>query len=484
MHPPAPPWIHAPRVLSRELFATSRLTDTDRKSGVVTDASGVVRAKPQRVLAPRSIEDVQTALATARSQQLRVSVAGTRHSGGGQSLVDNTLLLDMLQMDGVRYDSATGLVHAQPGATWEQVQQVLAPHGRAVATQQSSNVFSVGGSIATNIHGRDIRFGPIIDDVASVDVVLPSGEIKHATPTSNADLLAHTVGGYGQTGVVVEAALRTVPDEVMDYSASRMPVSELPAFLDRLKRDPNARMLQVRLPVHKNGMFDTVHAIEYRAVPGRQPQPAQPKPAGRVSSAVMRGVFRSAIHSDAGKRALWELQTRVEPKLQRSDTTRNRVMAPSVEFLRSNSQSHRQVLQEYFIPVDRTKAWLDDLEATVKSTNANLLNVTLRYTPAEITPSALPYATADSIAAVLYLDQRPGEPAQAAMDAFTGAATDAAIRHGGRPYLPYQLGAFTPEQLDAAYPDRGQFFETVKRWDPENVMAGGIERIAPPQKIS
>jgi FAD/FMN-containing dehydrogenase len=474
------PWDHVtPWIPNTETFGDSRVSKKERKRGVVADASGVVRVVPAAIVRPNSVDEIRSALDGAKRNNLRVSIAGTRHSGGGQSLQQGTLLLDMRGMDGLRYDAATGALDVQPGATWEQVQRYLDARGRSVAVQQSSNVFSVGGSIATNIHGRDVRFGPLIDSIESVQVLLANGREVTASRSENSDLFAATVGGYGQTGVVTQARLRTVANEQYRREDVALPIDNLGERMRDLAARPDLRLLQVRLPVDWNNMFDKALAITFTTSSNAGgPRPMEPRKSSRIVNTVSRVIFRSSIHTNVGKRVLWEYQNRFDGRSQRGGVSRNQAMAPAVEFLRSNSHRHRQVLQEYFVPPEKLNPFLDALETIVKDHRANLLNVTLRWTPAQKSPTPLSYAPADRVAAVLYLDQPTGDDAQRRMDSFTHAATDAAVTVGGAPYLPYQLQGMSGAQIDQAYASRAAFFETVKRWDPNNLFAGSIEQLA------
>ena len=55
------------------------------------------------------------------------------------------------------------------------------------------------------------------------------------------------------------------------------------------------------------------------------------------------------------------------------------------------------------------------------------------------------------------------------MEAMTRELIDAALRLGGRYYLPYRLHA-TREQLEAAYPQASRFFELKRRYDPRETF--------------
>jgi FAD/FMN-containing dehydrogenase len=56
---------------------------------------------------------------------------------------------------------------------------------------------------------------------------------------------------------------------------------------------------------------------------------------------------------------------------------------------------------------------------------------------------------------------------------------DAAARHGGRFFLPYQLH-YTPAQLQRSYPQIGAFFAVKRKWDPSGLFSNSwYARYAP-----
>lgn len=52
------------------------------------------------------------------------------------------------------------MIRVQSGATWAQIQDYINPYGLSIRVMQSSNIFTIGGSLSSNVHGRDLRHGP------------------------------------------------------------------------------------------------------------------------------------------------------------------------------------------------------------------------------------------------------------------------------------------------------------------------------------
>jgi len=110
------------------------------------------------VVAVREVDDVRAALAFARDNGLKVSVAGVRHSMGGQAFARNAVVLDMTRLNQMSLDAQTRTLTVQSGATWHDIQSFLPPavcgDGDAI-----NRHLHVGGSIAVNAHGMDHQAG-------------------------------------------------------------------------------------------------------------------------------------------------------------------------------------------------------------------------------------------------------------------------------------------------------------------------------------
>ena len=86
----------------------------------------------------------------ARAAGLGVSIAGARHSMGGNSIRRDGIAINMLPFHGMWLDEERNILHVQAGARWSEAIPALNARGRSVAVMQSNNSFSVGGSISVN----------------------------------------------------------------------------------------------------------------------------------------------------------------------------------------------------------------------------------------------------------------------------------------------------------------------------------------------
>jgi FAD/FMN-containing dehydrogenase len=130
------------------------------------------------------------------------------------------------------------------------------------------------------------------------------------------------------------------------------------------------------------------------------------------------------------------------------------------------------VLQEYFIPVRHFAAFARAMAAVIREHRAQVLNVSVRHSPPDTT-SLLPWAKEEVFSFVLYYKQRTGRAARQEAGAWTRAMIDAALRFGGRYYLPYQLHA-TRVQFEQAYPETAALRSLKRQVDPDGRFSNSL----------
>jgi FAD/FMN-containing dehydrogenase len=81
------------------------------------------------VLRPGNAEDVATALAFAREQEVPLSVRSGGHGISGRSTNDGGIVIDLGWLDRIEVlDPASGRIRLGPGARWGHVAEALLPH--------------------------------------------------------------------------------------------------------------------------------------------------------------------------------------------------------------------------------------------------------------------------------------------------------------------------------------------------------------------
>ncbi len=146
-----------------------------------TDASHY-QIMPVGVVAPRTIEEADRAIAIARTEHISVLARGGGTSQAGQT-VGNSLVVDcskyltrILDLD-VKRARCT----VEPGIVLDDLNRQLKPHGLWFPVDIStSSRATIGGMAGNNsCGGRSMRYGTMRDNVVAIEALLADGTLAH-----------------------------------------------------------------------------------------------------------------------------------------------------------------------------------------------------------------------------------------------------------------------------------------------------------------
>lgn len=449
-----------------------------QKGGSINDASCLNKTAVYGVVKVTSLDDIKNTLHYARENNLKITPAGQQHSMGGQSFIQNGIVLDMKSFNQMKLDKEHMTINVQTGVTWAKVQELLDKEGLSVKAMQSINIFTVGGTLSVNAHGVAHDPGQVAPTVKSMHIMTANGEVVTASPTQNRELFSHALGGYGLFGVILDVDLEVVQNEVYLWKTTRMDYTKFADFYTQnIDGNDDLGLMYARVSVSPSSYLTETAVHTFAKTQWDKPIPA-------LQTAGLTWFNRLVINfsktGSFGKWVRWILEKYAESHIHTCvtrnqamspnevcDVSRNQEMYDSMGYLK-NKLADTDILQEYFIPQDKMVDFIDSLRSTVKKNNANLLNVTIRIVHKD-TVTALPYAKEDRFAFVLYFNQKLNKKESEILKKTTTDLIDIATNLGGRYYLPYQL-YYSDEQLHKAYPEIDAFFATKKKYDPKEVF--------------
>jgi FAD/FMN-containing dehydrogenase len=459
-----------------------------QRGGTLNDASCLSRTPVAGVVAVRREADVAAALGYAQANQLTVSAAGVRHSMGGQAFAPGGLVLDMRPLNGIILNADRGTVTVGAGATWHDIQNAIHPRF-AVKAMQSTDIFTVGGSIAVNAHGMDHRAGAVMGSIRSLRVMLADGRIVATSRTVEPELFRHVVGGYGLFGIVLAAELEIVPNDIYASERQIIRADQFPETFARIEADPAIGLTYAHLSTAPGSLLEEALVYSYRRVDDRG---IVRPPLAEVGSVRVRRLLVNLAKRGSFWRSLkWWSEKNLEHRFETCTitraqamgdgeaclVTRNDPMHDSVAYLRNNLPAETDILHEYFVPRARIVPFIAGLRRIFQAEDVNLVNASIRAVGAE--DNALTYAPAPAFSVVLYINQPTDAEGNERMARLTSDLIDLTAGEGGRFFLPYQL-YYTPAQLVRAYPEIRDFFAAKRRWDPEGRFSNSwYQRYAP-----
>jgi FAD/FMN-containing dehydrogenase len=455
-----------------------------QRGGTLDDASSLDRTAVFGVVDVREEADVARALAFARASRLKVSAAGARHSMGGHAFYHGAIVLDMTGLNAVSVDPDARLMTVQSGATWHDIQNRLHPRF-AVKAMQSTDIFTVGGSISVNAHGMDHRAGAVAGTVRWLRVMLADGSVRRVSRTEQPELFRLVLGGYGLFGIVLDAQIEIVDNVLYRSERRRLSYLDFPrVFEEEIRPDRSIGLMYAHLSTAPSSLLREAILYSYREV--GQPRDDLP-PLGEVGQvALRRFVFNLSKLGGPAMSAKWLAERELEPHLESCAeriadaclVSRNVPMHDSVPYLRNSLAGETDILQEYFVPRERFVPFVDAARERLARHGASLLNFSVRVVDRE--DVALNYATADMFACVLYLNQRADQAGNERMRALTRDLVDLASDYGGTFFLPYQLH-YTADQLRRAYPNVVDVLRARRTYDPDLLLTNTFYETYAPQ---
>ena len=147
----------------------------------------------------------------AQRQQTPFALRGAGHSCGGQTVTEDTLVLNEPGSEApVLGDD--GLVDVPSGCRWRQVERHLNARGRSIPVLADYLDLSVGGTLSVGGYGAEsIQHGAQVDHVEQLRLVTPDGSARWCSPSQDAELFSFALAGLGQVGAIARATIRTVP---------------------------------------------------------------------------------------------------------------------------------------------------------------------------------------------------------------------------------------------------------------------------------
>jgi FAD/FMN-containing dehydrogenase len=450
-----------------------------QKGGAINDVSCLNKTSIYGVMQVTDIDDIKNALLFAKENGLKVSIAGVKHSMGGQAFYQNALVLDMTKFNKMSLDAEHKILTVQSGATWHDIQNFLHPKF-AVKAMQSTDIFTVGGSISVNAHGMDHHVGALGKTIQSMRVMLPDGSIQRVSRTENPELFHLVIGGYGLFGIILEAELEVTDNVIYEPERRIIGYQDFPEIFNKeIAENKDYGLFYSHLSTAPQSFLQEMILYTYK---NTNEVEAEIPPLTEVTNVKLRRLVLNLSKQGSFFMSLkWWAEKYIEPKLEACSVNRNQAMKEgeaclvsrnepmhdSVKYLKNNLKDETDILHEYFIPRSNFIPFIDRMRQILQDNKANLLNTSVRVVHQE--DMALNYAPTDMFSIVLYLNQRTDSAGNEQMHQVTRELIDLTTELGGRFFLPYQLH-YTDAQLIQSYPEIISFFEAKKRYDPNLIL--------------
>ena len=453
---------------------------TGSSETIVNDIHSQLNAtRVNRVIKPLSAQDLRATILTAKQEGRSISIAGGRHAMGGQQFGTGTIMIDMTGMNRVlNLDSERGIIEAESGIEWPELLDYLAKvqAGREkqwgiLQKQTGADRLSIGGALASNVHGRGLKFKPIIDQVDSFTLMDHTAAIVRCSRDENPELFRLVIGGYGLFGIVTSVRLR---------------------LWERRKVE---RVVEIR------ETKDIIQSFEQRIADGYLYGDFQFATESSRESFLRRGVFSCYRPVDPATPLTvnptrfhphdWARLTYYSHKYKRRafDVYTKRYLATSGQIYWADSQlsaayvdnyheeldrklgariKATEMITEIYVPRHSLASFMEDARIVLREQNANMIYGTVRLIEKD-DESFLRWAR-ESFACVIF-NLHVTHDAMGLENAATAfrSLIDLGIKHRGSYYLTYHRFA-KKEQVEACYPQFREFLALKLKYDPNEMF--------------
>ena len=439
-------------------------------SGLTTDYTGLLPEKIERIENTNNRTELQKIVKQANEEGLPISIAGLQHSQGGHTYYKDGIVLDIKGLNRIlEIDTTNKTIRVESGATWEDVQKALAPYGLALKVTQSQSIFTIGGSLSVNAHGRDIRFGPMASTVQKITLLTPTGDIITVTREDKDKWLKYVLGGYGLFGIILDVTLELTNNDIYTIQTVEMPIDDYESYFHQVLKNRNIAMHYARISVAPDSFLDEMYIIDYVKTGEIEKE---------KSLKGEEGIKLSKFALDLGRKGgkledfFWETQRLYMKMIDGNTISRNNVMRSESTFMEFTSPNRVEALQEFFIPIDSYEEYMNDLKELLvhndKNENFKIHNITVRFA-AKDELTSLTYAPTDMLGLVVLIQHGLREEDISNATAVIQKWTDLTLQHGGTYYLPYY-----PYQSDIqfqnAYPSWKEFAQQKLLIDPNEIF--------------
>jgi FAD/FMN-containing dehydrogenase len=141
----------------------------------------------------------------------------------------------------IAFDANTGRLTCEAGVVLRDIQRLMLERGWGLPVLPGTQLVTVGGAIANDVHGKNHHVvGTFGEHVRRLRLVRSDGEIIDCGPELRPEWFAATVGGFGLTGVIVEAELQLRPANGPWLEAETLPFAGLPQFFTLARESEQA----------------------------------------------------------------------------------------------------------------------------------------------------------------------------------------------------------------------------------------------------
>lgn len=423
------------------------------------------------VVHPKHPEDLMAAFELARRSGRQLALRGAGKSYGDANFAAEALVADLSRMNRIlQWDAWTGLVHAEGGATLEDIWRITLPDGWWLPVVSGTTKVTLGGALAMNIHGKNaFAAGTLGEHIDSITVATPSGMITLGPTDPD---FANVISSAGLLGAIVSATLRMKRVQTGGVRVEAVSCANWSEQFAAFEEDAEYKVSWVDGFSAGRGLFHRAwHADE-----DEFSQELPTKILGLLPKNQVWRILRILNHRSFMK----GLNAAKHWAGRREHGKRNKQSLAAFNFLLDyvpdweHSYLPGGLIQcQYFVPKDQSRVFERLFELQQRKGLETFLAVLKRHRPDHI-----PFLFGHSLDGYsLAMDFKVTEANRASLWELAETMMDEVVRAGGRTYFAKDA-TLTPSQLQASLGETtlARFREAKSRFDPAGILTSDLAR--------
>ncbi|HEY3485708.1 MAG TPA: FAD-binding oxidoreductase [Ilumatobacteraceae bacterium] len=395
------------------------------------------------------------------------SYGDAAQNGGG------TVLRLVAPDDGGIVVHGDGTVTAHGAASLDLVMRRIIPAGWFVPVTAGTRHVTVGGAIASDIHGKNHHAdGSFGNHVVEMRLLLADGCVRELTPHSDPELWWATIGGMGLTGAILSARFRVLPITSSRISVDTFRARDLDEVMATMAEGDHRYRYSVAwvdllargAALGRSVLTRGDHAAADRVRRG-DPLAFDPHVLAAVPPAPMPNLL-----THASVRAFNEVWFRKAPRRREGELQSIARFFHPLDGVSAWNRLYgrRGFLQyQFVVPFGEERALRSVVEQIVDNGHASFITVLKRFGPGNPAPLSFP-----TEGWTLTLDLPAGA---AGLVDLIHRLDDTVLDAGGRHYLTKDA-VTTPEAIRRGYPRLAEWQDVRRRVDPGGVWTSDLAR--------
>ncbi len=398
---------------------------------------------------------------------------------GGQQFGTGMVLVDTRSLNRVlTFDPGGRTIEAEAGIEWPELLRDLSQRQNNVAgalgivqKQTGADRLSLGGALASNVHGRGLTLKPIIHDVESFELMNADGDVLRCDRSRNRNLFRLVIGGYGLFGVVVSVRLRLKPRIKVRRVVKIADLQYIPdAFAERIRHgylygDFQFATDSGRDSFLRRGVFSCYQPVDPSTPLTDNPTRFHPEDWARL-------IYYSHTH----KRLAFDFYTKrylaTSGQVYYHDRQLSAAYQPGYHAALDRRMHAKvkatEMITEIYVPVSALVRFMEEARLVLREQKANLIYGTVRLIEKD-EESFLAWARQSYACVIFNLHVQHNEQGLESAHRAFRTLIDLGIQHDGSFYLTYHRWA-TKRQVEVCYPQFQSFLDQKLVFDSAEVF--------------